>query len=144
MCYDKPRNGGTRRAAVWPARKDELYFMNEKAGRIAASKAGRRFIAQMNFYNAGDFKRLRQFVHSSYYDLILMENPADRRMLDLKITRRLHGRLKVVEIEKAEDYAIELILQGEKRASQLRLEMVVNESYPHQIIHYALRPIERD
>lgn len=117
--------------------------MDEKAARIAASKAGRRFIAQMNFYNAGDFKRLRQFVHSSYYDLILMENPADRRMLDFKATRRLHGRLKVVEIEKAEDYAIGVIMQGEKRASRLRLEMVVNESYPHPIIHYSLQPDER-
>lgn len=143
MCYDKPRNGNAGRLAAWLARKDALNFMNENAGRIAASKAGRRFIALMNFYNAGDFKRLRQFVHSSYYDLTLMENPADRRMLDLKATRKLHGRLKVVEIEKAEDYAIGLILQGEKGASRLRLEMVVNESYPHQIIHYALRPIER-
>ena len=117
--------------------------MNENAGRIAASKAGRRFIAQMNLYNGGDFKRLRQFVHSSYYDLILMENPADRRLLDLKTTRKLHGRLKVVEVKKAEDYAIDLIMQGEKGLSQLRAEMVVNENYPHQIIHYSMRPIEQ-
>lgn len=116
--------------------------MNENAGRIAASKAGRRFIAQMNFYNAGDFKRLRQFVRSSYYDLILMENPAERRLLDLKATRKLHGRLKLVQIEKAEEYAIDVILLGEKGASHLRLEMAVNESYPHQIVHYALRPVE--
>ena len=125
-------------------RKGEFTYMNENAERIAASKAGRRFIAQMKFYNSGDFKRLRQFVHSSYYDLILMENPADRRVLDLKATRKLHGRLKLVEIEKAEDHAIEVILQGERGASRLRLEMNVNESYPHQIIHYALRPTKRD
>lgn len=117
--------------------------MNENAGRIAASKAGRRFIAQMNFYNAGDFKRLRKFLRSSYYDLILMENPADRRLLDLKATRKLHGRLKVVGINKAEDYAIDVIVQGEKGMSQLRLEMVVNESYPHQIIKYSLQPMEQ-
>ncbi len=115
--------------------------MNANARRIAASKAGRRFIAQMNYYNAGDFKRLRQFLRSGYYDLILMENPLQRRMLDLKATRKLHGRLKVFAIEKADDYAIAVIMQSEKSAARLRLELTVNESYPHQIIHYALRPV---
>ncbi len=127
---------------IQPA-EDGSKLMKERSQRIAASKAGRRFIAQMNFYNAGDFKRLRQFVHSGYYDLVLMENPADRRLLDLRATRKLHGRLKLVDIEKAEDYAIAVIMQSEKGASRLRLEMIVNESYPHQIIHYALRPLER-
>ena len=115
--------------------------MNANARRIAASKAGRRFIAQMNYYNAGDFKRLRQFLRSGYYDLILMENPLQRRMLDLKATRKLHGRLKVFAIEQADDYALAVIMQSEKSAARLRLEMTVNESYPHQIIHYALLPV---
>lgn len=113
---------------------------NENARRIAASKAGRRFIAQMRIFNAGDFKRLRQFLHSAYYDLVLMQNPAPRRLLDLKTTRKLHGRLKVLAVEQAEECAIKVVLQGEKTAAKLRLEMRVNESYPHQIIHYDLQP----
>ena len=117
-------------------------MMNENARQIAASAAGRRFIAQMHFYNSGDFKRLRQFVHSGYYDLILMENPVERRLLDLKTTRKLHGRLKVAQIEKADEYAIGLILESEKRGTCLRVKMIVSESYPHQILHYSLKPIE--
>ena len=98
--------------------------------RIGASKAGRRFIAQMRFYNEGDFRKLRGFMRSGYYDLALMENPVERRLLDLKATRRLHGRLKVEEVEKAEDYGIQLIMSGEKDGAPLRLKMHVNESYP--------------
>lgn len=108
---------------------------------IGASKAGRRFIAQMRYYNEGDFRKLRGFMRSGYYDLVLMENPVDRRLLDLKATRRLHGRLKVAEVEIAEDYAIQLILTGEKGEARLRMQMKVNESYPHQVTHYSLEPI---
>ncbi len=111
---------------------------------IGASKAGRRFIAQMRYYNEGDFRKLRGFMHSGYYDLVLMENPVDRRLLDLKATRRLHGRLKVLEVELAEDYAIQLILTGEKGDARLRMKMKVNESYPHQVTYYSLVPIGGD
>ena len=109
--------------------------------KIGASKAGRRFIAQMRYFNDGDFRKLRGFMRSGYYDLVLMENPVERRLLDLKAARRLHGRLKVADVETAEDYGIQLIMQGEKGGARLRMRMTVNESYPHQITHYSLEPI---
>ena len=115
--------------------------MNNLKQLIGASKAGRRFMAQMRYYNDGDFRKLRGFMHSGYYDLVLMENPVERRLLDLKATRRLHGRLKVVEVEAAEDYALRLIMTGEKGEARLRLQMKVNESYPHQITHYSLQSL---
>ena len=108
---------------------------------IGASKAGRRFIAQMRYYNEGDFRKLRGFMRSGYYDLALMENPVERRLFDLKATRKLHGRLQVAAVEIAEDYAIQLILTGEKGDARLRMQMKVNESYPHQITHYSLDPV---
>ncbi|MYD09187.1 MAG: hypothetical protein F4X02_04000 [Chloroflexi bacterium] len=118
--------------------------MNDIRRQVGASKAGRRFIAQMRYYNAGDFAKLRGFMRSGYYDLVLMENPVERRLLDLKATRRLHGRLKVDQVESAEDYAIQLILTGEKGGARLRLQLKVNESYPHQVTHYSLRPLAED
>ena len=111
---------------------------------IGASKAGRRFIAQMRYYNAGDFAKLRGFMRSGYYDLVLMENPVERRLLDLKATRRLHGRLKVDQVELADDHAIQLVLTGEKGGARLRLRLNVNESYPHQVTHYSLMPLDDD
>lgn len=111
---------------------------------IGSSKAGRRFIAQMRYYNDGDFRKLRGFMRSGYYDLVLMENPVERRLLDLKATRRLHGRLKLAEVESADDYAIRLVMQGEKGGARLRLRMNVNESYPHQVTHYSLEPLENE
>lgn len=116
--------------------------MGDIRQQVGASKAGRRFIAQMRYYNEGDFVKLRGFMRSGYYDLVLMENPVERRLLDLKATRRLHGRLKVDQVESAEDYAIQLILSGEKGGGRLRLQLKVNESYPHQVTHYSLRPLD--
>lgn len=116
--------------------------MSELARQIGQSKAGRRFIAQTNFYNVGDFERLDTFIRDSYFDLILMQNPVERRIFDLKTTRKLHGRLKVAEVESAEEYSVTLILSTEKNDKHLRLEMVVNEDYPHQITHYSLVPVE--
>lgn len=124
--------------------QDGTRRMSDNARLIGNSKAGRRFIAQTRLYNAGDFKRLRQFIHSSYYDLVLMQNPAARRLLDLKATRRLHGRLKVARVEAAEDYAIKLILEGEASGAELRLELHVSDGYPHPITHYSLLPVEAD
>ncbi len=118
--------------------------MNDLKQKIGVSKAGCRFIAQMRYYNDGDFRKLRGFMHSGYYDLVLMENPVERRLLDLKATRRLHGRLKVAEVEAAEDYALQLILTGESGGTHLRLKLNVNESYPHQITHYSLQPLDGD
>ncbi|MCY3779652.1 MAG: hypothetical protein OXG78_05025 [Chloroflexi bacterium] len=123
---------------------DETKSMTDLKQLIGASKAGRRFIAQMRYYNDGDFRKLRGFMRGGYYDLVLMENPVERRLLDLKAARRLHGRLKVAEVESAEDYAIRLILQAEKGGARLRLRLNVNESYPHQITHYSLRPLENE
>jgi hypothetical protein len=116
--------------------------MNDLKQKIGASKAGRRFIAQMRYYNEGDFRKLRGFMRSGYYDLVLMQNPVERRLLDLKATRRLHGRLKVAEVESAEDYGMQLILTGEKGGARLRMRLTVNESYPHQITHYSLDPVD--
>ncbi len=116
--------------------------MSELRRQIGASKAGRRFIAQTRYYNEGDFRKLRGFMRSGYYDLILMEHPVERRLLDFKATRRLHGRLRVSEVERAEDYAIQLVLTGEKGGARLRLQMTVNESYPHQITSYQLQLLD--
>ncbi len=107
---------------------------------IGKSKAGRRFIAQMRFFNDGDFRRLRGFMRSGYYDLALLQNPVERRLLDMKMARKLHGRLKVAEIETAEDYAIQVIMLGEK-GLRLRLHLSVTESYPHLITDYSLLPV---
>lgn len=115
--------------------------MNDLKSRIGASKAGRRFIAQTRYFNAGDFRKLRGFMRSGYYDLTLMENPVERRLLDLKAARRLHGPLKVAEVETAEDYRVQVIMTGEKNGARLRMRLVVNESYPHQITHYSLEPL---
>ena len=114
--------------------------MDKLRQQIGASKAGRRFIAQTRFYNDGDFRRLRGFMRSGYYDLALLQNPVERRLLDFKAARRLHGRLRVAEIEAAEDYAIKLIMRGEKGA-RLRLQLSVTESYPHLITSYTLEPL---
>lgn len=116
--------------------------MNEHKVAIARSKAGRRFIAQMSMYNEGDFERLREFMELGYYDLILMENPIDRRIFDLKTTRKLHGRLKVDHVEIADEYAITVVMATEKNDKHLRLEMIVHEDYPHQIMHYSLLPLD--
>ena len=116
--------------------------MPELRRQIGSSKAGRRFIAQMRYYNEGDFRKLRGFMRTGYYDLILMQNPVERRLLDLKATRRLHGRLKVAAVEAAEDCAISLILSSEKGGAPLRLKMNVNESYPHQVTYYSLQLLE--
>ncbi len=116
--------------------------MSDNAKKIGKSKAGRRFIAQMGFYNAGDFERIDEFMRGGYYDLILMENPIERRIFDLKTARKLHGRLKVAEVESAEEYSIKLIMSTEKNDKRLRLEMIVDENYPHQVMHYALHPID--
>lgn len=118
--------------------------MTENAQLISKSKAGRRFIAQMNFYNAADFDRLGEFMRGGYYDLILMQNPIDRRILDLKTTHKLYGRLKVAEVESAGEYAITVIMQAEKRGQKLRLEMTVDEDYPHQVLHYSLAPMNAE
>jgi len=116
--------------------------MSDIARQIGQSKAGRRFIAQMNFYNANDFERLEEFMRGGYYELILMENPIDRRLFDFKTTRKLHGRLKVEAVESAEEYSIILIMTTEKNDTRLRLKMVVGEDYPHLVTHYALTPLE--
>ncbi len=117
---------------------------DELRQKIGGSKAGRRFLAQMRYFNAGDFAKLRGFMRSGYYDLILMENPVERRLLDLKAARRLHGRLKVCAVELAEDYALQVIMTAEKGGRRLRLMLTVNESYPHQVTHYALQPLDDD
>ena len=114
--------------------------MTDTRKAIAGSHAGMRFIAQMTFYNQGNFERLGVFIAKGYTPVVLMANPIKRRLLDFKTSYKLNGKLRVKEVEMAEKYHIHVILETEKNDQLLAMELKVEEDYPHRIIHYELKP----
>jgi hypothetical protein len=116
--------------------------MGQVKQQIIQSQAGLRFIAQMTFYNNGDFERLKSYIEQNYADLALMANPVERRLLDFKACRKLNGRLRVQAVIAAEKYHIALTMAAEKNDNTFRMELKVGEDYPHPVLYYDFRPIE--
>jgi len=113
--------------------------MDKAQQAVIKSQAGMRFIAQQTIYNKGDFQRLRQFIEDSYAENILAVDPVDRRVLDLKTSYKLNGRLKVKQVIGTSEHQVVLVLEAEKNDDYLYAEMQVEDEYPHKITHFLFR-----
>ncbi len=103
---------------------------------LARSHAGMRLIAQMTFYNKGDFERLRTFIEESYTPGALEVMSAKDRLLDLKMTSRVAGKLRVRQVVATDKHRVMVMLQGQKNNSMYLAQMVVEEDYPHRVMDY--------
>jgi hypothetical protein len=107
-----------------------------EATHLARSQAGMRLIAQMTFYNKGDFERLRTFIEESYTSGALEVMSAKDRLLDLKMTSRVAGKLRVRQVVATDKHRVVAMLQGQKNSSMYLAQMVVEEDYPHKVMDY--------
>lgn len=95
-----------------------------------------RLIAQMTLYNRGDFERLRTFLADSYTPGALEMMSAKDRLLDLKMTYRVAGKLRVRQVAATDKHRVIVMMQGQKNNSLYLAQMVVEEDYPHKVIDY--------
>jgi hypothetical protein len=100
-----------------------------------------RLFAQLTLANRADWKRVRSFIATSYTREALAVHPVARRLLDLKTTHRLHGRLRVVQGLTIQDHSVAVALKTEKSDAVLYCEMIVEEEYPHRIQRFLLAPM---
>ena len=103
---------------------------------LARSHAGMRLIAQMTLYNRGDFERLRTFVDESYTAGALEVMSAKDRLLDLKMTYRLAGKMRVRQVVAAGPHRVVAMVQGQKNNGMYLAQIAVEEDYPHKIVDY--------
>lgn len=103
---------------------------------LARSHAGMRLIAQMTFYNKGDFERMGTFVAEGYTAGALEMMSAKDRLLDLKMTYRVAGKLRVWQVMATDKHRVVVMLQGQKNNAMYLAQMMVEEEYPHQVMDY--------
>lgn len=103
---------------------------------LARSHAGMRLIAQMSLYNKGDFERLRTFIADSYTPGALEMMSAKDRLLDLKMTYRVAGKLRVRQVAATDKHRVIVMMQAQKNNGMYLAQMVVEEDYPHRVIDY--------
>lgn len=103
---------------------------------LARSYAGMRLIAQMTFYNRGDFERLRTYIADHYTPEALEVMSAKDRLLDLKMTYRVAGKLRVRQVVATDKRRVVVMLQTQKNNSMYLAQMVVEENYPHKVMDY--------
>jgi hypothetical protein len=103
---------------------------------LARSHAGMRLIAQTTLYNRGDFERLRTFIADNYRPESLEVMAAKNRLLDLKMTYRVAGKLRVRQVVAASAHHVIVMMQGQKNSNMYLTQMAVEEAYPHKVIDY--------
>jgi len=103
---------------------------------LARSHAGMRLIAQMTFYNKGDFERLGAFIAEGYTPGALEVMSAKDRLLDLKMTYRVAGKLRVRQVVATDKHRVVVMLQAQKNHSMYLAQMMVEEEYPHKVMDY--------
>jgi hypothetical protein len=103
---------------------------------LARSHAGMRLIAQVTFYNKGEFERLRTFIAESYTPGAFEVMSAKDRLLDLKMTYRVAGKMRVRQVVATDKHRVVVMLQAQKNHSMYLAQMVVEEEYPHRVVDY--------
>jgi len=103
---------------------------------LARSHAGMRLIAQITFYNRGDFERLRTFITDNYMPAALELMSAKARLLDLKMTYRVAGKLRVRQVVATDKHRVVVMVQGQKNNTMYLAQMTVEEDYPHKVMDY--------
>lgn len=109
---------------------------------LSGSQAGMRFIAQMKFYNDGNFERLRVFIQDSYAEALLTEQSAHARLNELRERHALLGRQKVKQVLAAGKHQVAVVLQAENVPHLYYAEVLVEEEYPHKILKFLHAPLE--
>lgn len=106
---------------------------------LALSSAGKRFIAQMTFYNSGKFDRLLAFITDSYAPELLETQPAPDRLAAMQQAQSEAGRLRIFHHISVNDYRVVLLLQNQT-GDLFYNRLKVSEDYPHLITQYIHRP----
>jgi len=109
---------------------------------LAKSRAGMRYMAQMTFYNRGDFARLRQFIADSYTAEALQEIPLEDRLEEQEALYSALGKLRVEQVVGAGDHQIIVVVQAQHTGGFFFNQMVVTEDYPHAVMLFAHAPVE--
>ena len=110
---------------------------------LRASQAGMRFIAQTHIYNSGNWERLEQFIHDSYSEAMLEEQPAEGRLQMFQTTQAKIGRLKVKQVVGTHEERVVVVVETETgEYPYFLVDLVVEEEYPHKIIAYSHQPLE--
>jgi len=110
--------------------------VTETVQQLARSHAGMRLIAQLTLYNRGDFERLRTFIADSYTAGALEVMSAKDRLLDLKMTFRVAGKMRVRQVVAAGPHRVVAMVQGQKNSGMYLAQIAVEEDYPHKIVDY--------
>jgi hypothetical protein len=95
-----------------------------------------RLIAQLTFYNRGDSGRLRTFIAESYTTGALEGMSAKDRLLDLKMTYRVAGKMRVRHVVAAGPHRVVAMVQGQKNNGMYLAQIAVEEDFPHRIVDY--------
>jgi hypothetical protein len=103
---------------------------------LARSHAGMRLIAQTTLYNRGDFERLRAFITDNYRPESFEVIAAKDRLLDLKMTYRVAGKMRVRQVVAVGPHRVVVMMQAQKNNSMYLAQLAVEEDYPHKVIDY--------
>lgn len=109
---------------------------------LAKSRAGMRYMAQMTFYNRGDFDRLRQFIAESYTPEALAEIPLEDRLEEQEALYSALGKLRIEQVVGAGDHQIIVVVKAQNSGEFFYNQMAVTEDYPHAVILFAHAPVE--
>jgi hypothetical protein len=103
---------------------------------LARSHAGMRLIAQTTLYNRGDFERLRTYIADNYRPEAFEVIAAKDRLLDLKMTYRVAGKLRIRQVVAVGPHRVVAMMQGQKNNSMYLAQIAVEEDYPHKVLAY--------
>jgi hypothetical protein len=103
---------------------------------LKRSNAGMRLIAQTTLYNQSDFERLRAYIADYYHSSAIEAQSEKDRLLELKMTYRVAGKLRVHQIVAADKHRVIVMLHAQNNNSLYLAEMSVEEDYPHKVTAY--------
>ncbi len=118
-------------------------MVNANQHNLSRSRAGMRLMAQMLFYNKGDFERLRGYIAEQYSETALEAIPARTRLAELKAIYRISGRMKVEQVVASSDYQILVALSAEHNGDVYLANVAVDEEHPHKVLVYALGKMDK-
>jgi uncharacterized protein with GYD domain len=103
---------------------------------LVRSHAGVRLIAQLTFFNRGDFERLRTYLQDNYAAEALSAISAKARLAELKAIYRLNGKMRVEQVVAAGEHEVIVALEAERGDAVYLAQLLVHEEYPHKVLFF--------
>jgi len=119
-----------------------LPIQAENKWGLPDSHTGKALTSMFETIESGDDETIKSFVLNNFDDAFLNNFSMDDHLSFIKQLHNDLGSITIVDINKKDQFSVDVVIQGEKDPMKMRLSMTLDEQPPHKIGGLGLEPVK--